>query len=133
MVRRRRRDQVEGEARAVRRRAGRTVDLLGEAGVLEPGDTIPFRIEAVASADRPKVEALIAADPSIGRAEWTGLGSREILRWDHDGETYSTTALVVKILAMAGVSKTAIPGPDYWTVPATGRSFYEESKLLADG
>ncbi len=27
---------------------------------------------------------------------------------------------------------TSIAGPDYWPVPSTGRSFYEESKLLQD-
>ncbi len=130
-VRRRRRDQGEGIAREARQRAARSVDLLGEAGVLAPGDVVSFRIEAVASADRPAVQAVIDDDPLIGRAVWTGLGSRSALRWEHNGEPYSTTGLAIEILARAGVSKTAIPGPDYWTIPSTGRSFYEESKYLA--
>ena len=130
-VRRRRREQVEGVAREVRQRASRSVDLLGEAGILTEGDEVPFRIEAVPAAERPAVQAVIDDDPSVGRAVWTGLGSRNALRWERDGETYSTTALAVEVLALAGISKSAIPGPDYWTVPSTGRSFYEESKLLA--
>jgi hypothetical protein len=42
---------------------------------------------------------------------------------------YSCTGLVKKILREVGVDYDAIPGPDYWLLP-TGRSMYEESKLI---
>ncbi len=133
LVRRRRREQVEEATRQVQRRAQRSVDLLAEAGLVSTGDVLPFHLNAVTAAERPAVARLIEDDPRIGRAEWTGLGSRDILRWEYDGQTYSTTRLAAEVLTLAGISKASIPGPDFWTVPSTGRSMYEEAKRLPEG
>ena len=130
LVRRRRRDQAEASIREAGQRGGRSVVILGEAGVVAVGETIPFRLEAAAGHDQPVLKALIDGDPRIGRAEWTGMPSRNALRWEYDGETYSASALAGQIFRLAGLRKSAIAGPDFWTVPSTGRSFYEESRLL---
>jgi hypothetical protein len=128
LVRRRRREQEE-EARKGRRRALSSVAILNRAGAVQEGDVLNLKIDAFTAEQRPKIEELIEADPRISRATWTGLASQKALRWEHDGRSYSPTGIIVKILNQAGIDVKAVPGPDYWLLPSTGRSMYEESKL----
>ncbi len=126
---RRRRKEQEEEARKSTRRALSSVailDLLVQSG----RGRAELKLDAFTAEQRPTVEQLVAGDPRVGRATWTGLGSQKALRWERDGQLYSPTGIVVKILEEAGIQRRRWPGPDYWLVPGTGRSMYEESKLL---
>jgi hypothetical protein len=127
LVRRRRKEKEEETRRSERRKLS-SVAILTRAGVLREGDTLPLRIEAFSADDRPSIEAAIEADQSLARATWTGLGGNRSLRWDADGDNYSPTRIVVLLRERAGLRPKPIPGPDYWTIPSTGRSMYEESK-----
>lgn len=129
LVRRRRKEQEE-EARKSTRRALNSVTLLDQAGVTHSGDKLQLKISQFTAEQRPKIEALVASDPSIAEAEWTGFGVQKALRWAHDGKEYSCTGLTKAILERVGIHLEAIPGPDYWLLQ-TGRSVYEESKLAA--
>jgi hypothetical protein len=129
LVRRRRREQEE-EARKSTRRALSSVAILDRAGAINEGDVLELNLDAFTAEQRPKVEQLVAGDALVGRATWTGLGSQKALQWQHDGQLYSPTRIAVKILEAVGIDQKAVPGPDYWIVPGTGRSMYEESKLL---
>jgi len=129
LVRRRRKEQEE-EARKSTRRALSSVAILGRAGAVTEGDVLELKLDAFTAEVRPKVEQLVADDARVGRATWTGLGSLKALRWERDGQLYSVTGIIVKILELVGIDQKAVAGPDYWIVPRTGRSMYEESKLL---
>jgi hypothetical protein len=104
------------------------VVLLNRLGAVAPGDQLKLKIDQFTRAWRPHVERLIEREPSTMYAEWTG-DNRKALRWRRDGDDYTPTALVTAILVEAGITPRNIPGPDYWLLP-TGRSMYEESKLL---
>jgi len=56
---------------------------------------------------------------------------QKALKWLADNNLYSPTGLVQAILARVGVEGATVPGPDYWLLPS-GRSMYEESKLVAE-
>jgi len=128
LVRRRRKDHEEEVRRGSRRRLS-SVAILDRAGVIEEGEVVPLKVEAFTAIDRPVIEALIADDPTLGRAIWLGGSTQRALRWEHDGAPYSPTSIIRAIREKAGLAEQSIPGPDYWVVPSTGRSMYEESKL----
>lgn len=130
LVRRRRREQEEDARRTRQRRSETSVAMLNRLGVLAPGDPLTLNLDQFTRAWRPLIDALVEADPDTLYAEWTG-DNRRALKWRRDGETYSPTALVSAILAEVGITPRTIPGPDYWLLPS-GRSMYEESKLLAE-
>ena len=127
LVRRRRKEQQEETRRSDRRKLS-SVAILTRAGVLAEGDDVPLRVEAFSADDRPAIEAAVGADPSLAMATWTGLGGNRSLRWHADDGVYSPTRIIGLLRERAGLQPKPIPGPDYWTIPATGRSMYEESK-----
>lgn len=129
LVRRRRREQGE-ETRRVARRRPTTVSLLNRAGAVKEGDPIRLNVQWLPAAWRPAVEELIAESAAVGEAEWSGSeNTHKALRWKHDGELYSASGIVHRILTMANVEHGSLPGPDYWQLPS-GRSMYQESKLI---
>jgi len=129
LVRRRRREQEE-EARQSTRRALSSVAILERAGALQPGDVLELKLDAFTAAQRPKVEELLTTEPHAGRASWTGLGGQKSLRWEQDGALYTPTGIVVSIFRLVGIDLKSVPGPDYWKMPGSDRSMYEQSKLL---
>ncbi len=128
LVRRRRKEQVEESRRTSRRRLS-SVAILVRAGVVEEGDVLTLKLDAFSANDRPVIEALVAKHPAMLRATWLGRNTQQALRWEHDGEAQSATAIVRTMRDMAGLPEQSIPGPDYWLLPSTGRAMYEESKL----
>ena len=115
MVRRRRRaaEEVVRE-RSTRRRNAATVIL--EAGAIEAGTELRLHLPALTVEWREQVEKLLADDPSVGIAEWTGVSLRKALRWKRDGEYYSASGLVEAVLTELGFSA-SVPGPQYWVTP----------------
>ena len=130
---RRRRKEQEEEARKRTRRALSSVAILELAGALSEGDVLELKLDAFTAEQRPRVEQLVAGEPRVGRTTWTGMGSQKALRWELDGQLYSPTGIVVKILEEAGIQAKTVAGPDYWIVPGTGRSMYEESSCSGSG
>ena len=90
-------------ARKSTRRSLSSVAILGRAGAVTEGDVLELKLDAFSAEVRPKVEQLVADDPRVGRAAWTGLGSLKALRWERDGQLYSVTGIVVKILELVGI------------------------------
>ena len=128
LVRRRRKEQVEEERKTRQRRSETSVALLTRVGAVQPGDELRLKIDQFTKELQPLVQALIDSDERMGVAEWTS-NPQKALKWHGDGELYSPTGLVTLILARVGVQAGTFPGPDYWLLP-TGRSMYEESKLI---
>jgi hypothetical protein len=117
VVRRRRREQ-EQEERTRRNRGANTVQVLADAGILEPGTTIHVGLDALVGAWRPAVEEFIASHPDAALAEWNGETTARSMRWHYDGELYSLTSLTKALLEAAGINPPdSIPGPDYWLLP----------------
>jgi hypothetical protein len=131
LVRRRRKEQQQEERKTRQRRSETSVALLTRVGAVKPGDELRLKIDQFTKELQPRIKALVAAEPDVAAAEWTG-NPQKALKWRSNGELYSPTGLVNAILARIGVQLTTIPGPDYWLLP-NGRSMYEESKLLEDG
>ncbi len=108
------------------RRARTSVEVISDAGAVEVGSVFILRPGAFTPREWGAIVPLVDGDPSIARASWTGRGRRQALAWEYDGAAYSPRGIIVKILEMAGLDKDPT-GPDYWTVPGTDRSMYEES------
>jgi hypothetical protein len=73
----------------------RTIDLLLDRGVLQPGDEITFTERRRPS----ESEWLIDPDPDFWRVEVTGdTGQSDNIKWLHDDEVYSFSGLTRKIL-----------------------------------
>jgi hypothetical protein len=130
LVKRRRRE-VEEEGREATTRRRNSVTVLDEAGVFAVGGDVPMNLEAFTPEQRTAIEGTIAADPDFGVAEWSGLGIRQALRWKHDGQLYSCSGLIWKVLNDLGFNPGSIPGPDYWLAPS-GRALYYESCAIED-
>ena len=97
--------------------------VLAEAGVLTPEMVLSIGLDTLRERWRESVGDLIASDPPVGRAAWTGDLTARSLRWEHDGEVYSATGLMKKVLEMAGHGSPTVPGPDHWVLP-DGRPMY---------
>jgi hypothetical protein len=133
LVRRRRKEQKEEERRTRQRRSETSVALLARVAALGQGDVLRLKVDQFTKELQPRIRQLIAEEPDVAVAEWAGSArARTALRWRSDGELYSPTGLVNTILARIGVDAATIAGPDYWLLP-TGRSMYEESKLIEEG
>jgi hypothetical protein len=130
LVKRRRREQEEDEREAPTRRRN-SVTVLTEAGVIPVGADVPMNLGAFTPEQRAAIHQSIVSSPSFGLAAWTGLGIKQALRWKHDGELYSCSGLIWKLLDELGFNPGSIPGPDYWLAPS-GRALYVESCEIED-
>jgi hypothetical protein len=128
LVRRRRKEQKEEERKTRQRRSETSVALLSRVRAVQPGDMLHLKVDQFTKELQPRIRQLVAEDPDVAIAEWTGHAQRA-LKWGSNGELYSPTGLVNAILARIGVQLATIPGPDYWLLPS-GRSMYEESKRI---
>lgn len=131
LVRRRRREAEEEEREASTRRRNSVV-VLTEAAELAPGDSVTLNLDAFTPDQRNAVEQKINQSPAFGAAEWTGLGIRKALKWPEDGEVYSCSGLVWKMLNDLGFNPGSLPGPDFWLLP-NGQTLYEKSCEIEDG
>ncbi len=131
LVQRRRREQEEEKREASTRRRN-SVTVITEAGALRPGDALDLNLDAFTVEQRALVEPLIAQEPDAALAEWTGEGIRRALRWRRDGNVYSCSKLIWVLLDSLRADPGAIPGPDFWTVPATGKTLYETACAIED-
>jgi hypothetical protein len=123
LVRRRRRERIEEITRVSGTRGLNSIRVLAEAGVLNPEDILTLGLDTLRERWREPVATLLASDPTMGRARWTGEQSARSLRWEYDGEVYSATGLAKKVIALAGLGAPAVPGPDHWVLP-DGRAMY---------
>ncbi|MDP9454196.1 MAG: hypothetical protein M3Q49_08880 [Actinomycetota bacterium] len=103
LVKRRRREKAEEEREASGRRQNVVTELLA-AGAVEPVTELGLKLEAFNQAQREAIERGIADDADVGVAEWTGLSWSKAVRCRKDGETYSSTGLVLRILELHGHS-----------------------------
>jgi hypothetical protein len=130
LVKRRRRELKEEERESSARRRN-SVTVLDEAAALAPGTPIVMHLDAFTPEQRMEIERQIEADPAYGLAEWTGLGIRQALRWKADGNLYSCSGLIWKVLDDLGFNPGSVPGPGYWLAPST-RTLYEEAVAIED-
>jgi hypothetical protein len=129
LVKGRRREREEEERVATTRRRN-SVTVLSAAGTIAVGGDVPISQRSRPSSALPSSNRSQAL-PNFGVAEWTGLGIKQALRWKHDGELYSCTGLIWKVLHELGFNPGSIPGPDYWLAPS-GRALYYESIAIED-
>lgn len=115
LVKRRRRE-VEEETREATSRRRNTVTILLEADALAPGQSLALRTGYFNEAMREKIEAAIQEDPRTGEAEWTGISLRQAIRWKRDGQVYSCSGLIEKLLTELGFPGTSVAGPEYWFI-----------------
>jgi hypothetical protein len=125
LVQRRRREHEEEEREASTRRRN-SVTVLNELEVIPVDAEVPLNMAAFSPEQRDAVQARIAGSPGYGVAIWTGLSIRQALRWMHDGELYSCSGLIWKILNELGFDPGSIPGPEYLRAPS-GRTLYDEA------
>lgn len=125
LVKRRRREVEEETREAVSRRRN-TVTILLEKQAVEPGTVLTIRTGFFSEAMRSSLETAIAEDPRAGRSTWTGLGLRQAIRWERDGELYSCSGLIEKFLAELGFDRPAVPGPHCWLIDGN-LSLYDRS------
>lgn len=130
LVKRRRREQEE-EEREITTRRRNSVTVLTEANAIPVDGEVPLNLAAFTPDQRAAIEVQMASSPDYGVAEWTGLGIKQALRWKHDGELYSCSGLIWKMLDDLGFNPGSIPGPDYWLAPS-GRALYYESIAIED-
>jgi RecB family endonuclease NucS len=116
LVRRRRRREDE-EAREDRTRRRDSVAILLENEAVEAGTPLSLKMDEFSGPNQAAVQSLLEREPEAGHAVWTGDTSRAALRWGRDGETYSPTALVKKVLKEVGIHRRAVAGPRYWLLP----------------
>jgi hypothetical protein len=128
LVKRRRREKEEEQREASSRRPNVVTELLA-ASVIEPGTELQLRLDAFTQAQRAAIEEGIQRDPELSVAEWTGLSLNKALRWRKDGNMYSSTGLVLRLLELHGHQSASVPGPQYWTVP-DGRSLVQVSSWM---
>ena len=88
-----------------------TVSRLVGAGVLEPGERLQFRVPDHEL--EAQVEPWLAAQPSRRWATWEDDPTRP-LRWDADGQSYTSTGLARLILSQAAHRDFPVQGPAYW-------------------
>lgn len=129
LVQRRRREQAEEQREASTRRRN-SVIVITEAEALQPGDLLDLNLNAFTAEQRALVEPFVAESPEAAKAEWTGEGIRNALRWRHDGKVYSCTNLITTLLNGLGIDPGSVPGPDYWVVPTTGQNLYETAYAI---
>ena len=135
MVGIRRRDDRE-EERLQRTSSGRrpnAVSRLLAAGSIPEGAELALRVWQLTREEQRLVEPLLEEDEAAGIAEWTGTSLTKALRWRKDGELYSASRLVTKVLQLCGARPESdpgsAPGPIFWE-DADGRSLYELSEAL---
>lgn len=104
-------------ARDDRSRAKTAVSRLVDAGALPVGSVLRFQATTeVNEGVRTKVTEWVGSEPSRGRATWTG-ESPLALRWEHDGQTYSPSGLVRKILLESAGNVRKPRGSAWWVAP----------------
>jgi RecB family endonuclease NucS len=131
LVKRRRKEQEE-ESRESKTRRRNSVVVINEAGTIKPEEIVTLNLAAFTAEQRGLVEALLAKEPDAGEAAWTGEGSRSALRWRRNGDIHSCSSVIVSLLRELGFDPGSIPGPDYWIVPATGKTLYQTSCAIED-
>lgn len=128
IVRVRRRQREEERLQEASRRRPNAVPRLLAAGEVEPGTPIKLRLSSFSRNDRQCIDDLLQKDESIGQAEWTGEGATTVLRWRYDGNTYSASKLIVKILQECGARPVgnggSAHGPSHWETPE-GKTLWE--------
>ncbi|MFI7537480.1 AIPR family protein [Streptosporangium sp. NPDC049376] len=103
----------------VKKRSSRAVGVLVDAGVIEEGAVLEFR---VFGDEQAGMNGWIAKDPKRGRATWVNSRSKPLI-WEADGQPYSPTTLTAHMRLQALGKKGAVQGTKYWSV--RGRSLVE--------
>lgn len=91
-------------------------DDLARSRRVAPGQSLALRTGYFNEAMREKIEAAIQEDPRTGEAEWTGISLRQAIRWKRDGQVYSCSGLIEKLLTELGFPGTSVAGPEYWFI-----------------
>lgn len=113
VVRPEEREQVEA-AQEQRRRSRSVVSRIIDAGLLEDGQLLRVAPDTqVAVEVREQVSQWISAEPARGRALWVNANPR-CLRWEFDGNVWSTSGLAEHIIGEASGHSASITGPTWW-------------------
>lgn len=131
LVRRRRRERDEEQREASGRRQNVVTELLS-AGALEPETELNLKLDSFTKEEQDLLKSSLETNPATGKAVWTGLGLLKALRWNRDGELYSASGLVVRILQDNGSDARAAHGPRYWETP-DGHTLLELADSLKQG
>lgn len=132
-VRRRNREEERLQESSAARRKPNAVPRLIAAEAIEPGTELKLALETFNPKERKLLGPLLEKNGATGLAEWTGKTANRWLKWRRDGELYSASGLVVKILQLCGArSETdggSAHGPLHWKVP-DGRTLWEFAEAL---
>lgn len=103
-----------------------TVSKLIASGALETGELLLFG--SPSPTEQSSVQPWIDEQPERARARWQD-DTKNTLRWDVDGQLYSTTGLAQKVLVEALGKAKPLQGPLYWHAD-DGRSLLEIAQSL---
>lgn len=135
IVRVRRRQREEERLQEKSRRKPNAVRRLLDAGEIEPDTNMKLKLSSFVRKHKPLVKDLLDRDESFGQAEWTGEGATTALRWHHDGNSYSASKLVVKILQECGARPVGNGGPAngplHWETPE-GQTLWELAEEISN-
>ncbi|MDT3443583.1 MGMT family protein [Pseudofrankia sp. BMG5.37] len=97
-----------------RSRSASAVRRLIDAETLADGTVLRLALSAATAAQRPQLEQWVQQQPSRGRATWQN-DPKGPLRWEHDGNSWLPTRLVLHILTQAtGSAPDAVRGTIWW-------------------
>lgn len=86
--------------------------------------------------EQERVGALLTEDPSAGRAEWAGKCANSALSWNRDGELYSASGAIVKLLQASRARPHddggSPNGPTHWEVEGDVCTLWEMVEALSD-
>ncbi len=130
----------EGEEERLRKgrpeRKPNAVPRLLAAGAIPVGAKLRLRLESLTQKEQEFVGPLLGEDRSAGEAEWTGKSANAALAWAKDGNAYSASGAVVKVLQLSGARSESdggsAHGPIHWELAEDGRTLWEIAESLPD-
>lgn len=137
MVRKRAREKEEEEIERRRPRA-RSVQIIIDHGAVKPGEKLTLNLDAFTAELRPKVERLVAEQPSVAEAEWTG-DTMHSLNWKYDDGSYSCNMATNKIRELIGYPAISLTGPSFWqlsngeTLTSLAERLVREESKIGEG
>lgn len=109
----RRRVAMEQEKVANTARLASATKIIRDEGLLSDGAPLTFKATNMKAELRQAAEDWVAEDIRRGQAQWR-IDDGKPLEWAHDGQRYSPTGLVKRILLAAAGQQPVVAGPRFW-------------------